>query len=791
MIIFSLGHTFGVKVEFGDGAAGYPSPTKPDLPCMYIDTFQGIKKPIYTVRYGTVLPDDAVELAYVSTSEIDADTNMGFADRSGAAPENAAMFVSGEESFTGDTYSSYLKNILITDVTTDAIPSQPIKPLYYKHVLPATADTESVFILDKNFSRINTYLYKVVAEPEYDDDGNLTGDTDYVAVYNNLENTFDDDTGLLTIYYVQYTDSSSGTPVTTTVLLNNSPVYREATFEDIDPVTLQLKSYVKAYIVKQSGNYYYFTLPQSKTYYVKFGDNIRIRALPPALDDGQSPWFVRVTNGSFVHNYLGTLFTYRIPEFRSQLFNPLYPYKFAAGQTGILITDGLVKLPHDNVALDEWPAYFVVKDRSGTVLYAITTDSSKDGQEYTEDGTGTGVYWDTSLLTSYDTNSGIIHLDVALKDYYTIDCTYYYEEHYYEYTLVNFNPLNNPDVLDHIYVLYLVPEAGAASHEASIHHLKVGRDGLIKECSQDGSNGEPDIASSVIGLPYGRPIRIPVPGDGTQDDDGSSAMAALGHEFMCYPQAATGIQDFIKQYTLEAPAGYPGQTSTGRYLILAEVSVVKHQDVTDVVILDTRVRGGGIKEDMESLAKQTNPEVIWYGDIGLGGGMPYPGKSAVIVKLPCYILREYGGNLERDEVTEIVKRHVGFGHYPVIDYYGITPEISLASAPTGESLSISWPSEGNNVTFDIYYTSGDGVFTKHNSSPIQDNASGNTYTISGLQAGVEYGVYVQATVSVPFGLVTKKAADGLPAGQGEGEFASQFSSYTGPRSRILYAVVMS
>jgi hypothetical protein len=745
MTISALGHTYSVAVTYSDGGDSKPTLT--------VDMHQSIKKPLYYMRFNAHLPDDAINLAYVAVDDIEADDNIVIMDRSTIAPENSPEYIAGEESFTGDNYSSFYKNILITDVYTTAIPSQPTQPLYYRHVLSGDIETTSIYILDSNFEKVNSNTYRVIAHPEYTELGALTGSIESVGIYNDLQSSFDDDTGELVVYYVQYVDTAD---TTKTVLLNNEEVYSEATFTDMDWASMLLKTWVKAYLLNQVGNHYEFTLPTSTDYTVRLKESIRLHVEKPAIDSNEFPWLVRITNGSFTHTVGTDTYTYHVPEFSDQQFNPIEPYKFVLGEEIDKVGAGLVQLRHTPTALASQEADIIIVDQDDTVLYALTTDTTKTGTTYYREGVSSGISWNTDKILSYDSQSGLVHLDVTLKDYYTITANYYYTEEYYEFSLVNLNPLINTDVLEHFYVIYLIPETNAnAGLETAIHYLKVGRDGLVKYCSQT------DIAADPVGYPYGRPI--------DQADVGSAT-------------------DFLRLYTLEAPTGFAGESYPNRYLVLAELSVIHQTSIDDVVVLDNRQRGGGIKEEYDAEAKQINPEVSWYGDIGLGGGISYPGKSAVIVRLPRCLIDEYGGPFTESEITEVVKRHMPFGHYAVIELYGITPDVSISGASSPEEITIQWSSEGSGCTYNVYYSTTGERYEKYNANPLTDSSGGNSYTLTSLTAGLTYYVYVRAISDNPCGISTTPtnicggggdAAVSIGAGDG-------FSAgHEGPPSTIL------
>ena len=718
-----------------------------------ISTFQAVKKPIFFPRFNSVLPDDAVKLAYAAAESLDADQNITLIDRSKSMPENSVTFLPDDETLIGDGFTSVYSDILITDVFTDAIPSQPVIPLFSIHELPSDVVVDSITVYDKNFKAISSSQYVVDVVYVRDGSGTETSVVDYVALYNNFVNSFDEDTGELIVYYVQYTDSSN---VTLTVMINNSPIFHEASFEDIDWSTMKLKEWAKAYTSRERSLYYEYTLPQSTTYGIRYLETPTIELIKPVVDNNTVPWFVRVRNNSFAITYNDVRYTYRIPEFNTQAFNPTAPWKLVAEELCPVVGDNLIKVLHTPTAIDTWPLDVVIKDKNGSPLYAFTTNSGKDGTDYYEGTTDSGINWDANKILSYDAASGLVQLHVVLKDYYQVYATYYYEEEYYEYSLINLNPLTNQDVLEHFYVVYLVPESSTNGNlgvqNVSIHYLKVGRDGLIKDTSQDGTNGEPDLKTlieSPNSMYYGRP-------------DFSAG-------------------SFLNDYSLECAIGQDGEDR--RYLILGEVAVVQQTSIEDLTILDDRQRGGGLQEDQVIAAKTINPEVLWYTDIGMGGGLPYPGLATVIVKLPHCLLDTYGGPFSETAITEIVKRHLSFGTYPLIRYYGIIPELTIEDNTVSGEITISWNSVDNLTTYNVFYTTS-GDFAQHNVSPIADNPAGNSYTLDGLTDGNVYRIYIQAVRDNPCALPKEINMPGTLFYIG-GDNGSSWDSHAGPKSKTI------
>lgn len=721
-----LGHSFDVSIAYTDWTGPGPYLT--------VDTHQSVKKPLYYGRFDDDLESDAVVLAFAGVDDIEADENVVMVNRGFAEPLNFPGFTPEEESFFGISIDLAYSSILFTGITTEPTPSHPAKPLFYKHELPAETLPETVFVLDSNFEQLAANSYLIQVESVYDDTtGVPTGVARAIVVYNDLESSFDDDIADLEAYYVQYVtrDPNNSQTEMHTVLLNNEPAFTEATFTDIWGVSMKLKPWINAYLVEYSAGFYHYRFPISKTYYVRYLDNTRIETVMPAVDDKEFPWMMRVTNGAFIRGGMTYQYDYSVNEFRAQNFNPVEPYKISAGEKIKKVSQNLVVFGHKDLEMTALPADIIIKDVDGNVTYALTTDTLKSGDEYV-----TGVNWDTSKILSWDSNSGLVHLDLNVKDYWIMEATYYYTEIYYEFAGLNLNPLTNPEVLDYYYVFYVVPKSAANSNlgqEASIYFLKVGQDGIIRECSQDNEYGAPDISTTVVGMRYGRANPVATV---TADNH------ALTHIF-----DVEYIDSFLKEYTIESNTGDNGQTH--RYLVLAEIAVVKQSSAASTTLLDIRQSGGGIKEEYLQAAKEANPEVSWFSNVGIGGGMAYPAKSVAVVNLPWTLLSEYGGRLNTDQIRATVKRHMGYGSYPIIRYYGIVPfpYVDDDSVDALGGVTFYWHTETTGWTYNVYWSyEKDGQYIKLNDSPLLESPVLNKYTITNFPPYTK--VYVRVTAIV-------------------------------------------
>jgi hypothetical protein len=95
-------------------------------------------------------------------------------------------------------------------------------------------------------------------------------------------------------------------------------------------------------------------------------------------------------------------------------------------------------------------------------------------------------------------------------------------------------------------------------------------------------------------------------------------------------------------------------------------------------IVDTRVKGGGLKHDRlispvhkiydlpsseDNIQKKYKDSASFY-DIGNYDGLPYPGAAAVVVDLPNYLK----GNQSVDSIKNKAKKYIAAGVYPILNF---------------------------------------------------------------------------------------------------------------------------
>lgn len=104
-------------------------------------------------------------------------------------------------------------------------------------------------------------------------------------------------------------------------------------------------------------------------------------------------------------------------------------------------------------------------------------------------------------------------------------------------------------------------------------------------------------------------------------------------------------------------------------IYIGSVYIRQNTSLHSTILIDTRTRGGGVLEEMkDSLRKELEPESDFYLDIGCYDGTPYQENAVIIVRLDNSILKEYGGRFTQTDIEEKVKKWLGAGIYPIIEY---------------------------------------------------------------------------------------------------------------------------
>lgn len=104
-------------------------------------------------------------------------------------------------------------------------------------------------------------------------------------------------------------------------------------------------------------------------------------------------------------------------------------------------------------------------------------------------------------------------------------------------------------------------------------------------------------------------------------------------------------------------------------IYIGSIYIRQNTSLQSTVLLDSRTRGGGVLESMpDDIRKELEPESDYYLDIGYYDGKPYQENGIIIVRLDQRILKDFGGMFTKADVETKVKRWLGSGIYPIIEY---------------------------------------------------------------------------------------------------------------------------
>ena len=657
------------------------------------DIFLNVIKRPELIVYKSRVTDQSANIAYVGSIALSSDVNMNIQDKSGSLAPNRAIenvkIWNAEQCCSVETSDFHL-----TDVFSEEINSAPSQPLFFQHKF-------------KNFDSTTEYISSVKV---YDDLFNETSfvytkrDDEEGVFYSNIESFYnvipdqkDSPDGIeYTYYYITYTVTNKATLEVKSFqeLLNNEPVYREAEFEDYDEETLLLDVSKKVYTISSGTEGFELTLSGLRKFAIDTKRDVKLKLLRPTSKDYSDPWHIRVSNGKFY--YKNTLYKIAEPQFNSQTFNPQLGIKKIEKETPTLIRKNIIKLDNEDI-LDDSASdlhVFLRITRSSGAKYGFTTDPEDASSEYS--------HWPSDGdkgIASIDQKTGYIELvnfDLEVTDKIEVD--YYHNENYYNYTTLDFNPIRKEEVLYRTVVFYIDP----TDPDSSLKHGEFSLEGEAL--------GPPEFLTASI---QGDPI---------------------------FPQGAdSNFAEFLKSTTGENKPLF----------LLGSVTVGEASGVRDLVTLDTRIDGGGIKESKVDEVEAQHPEYISFFNSGSWDGIPFPGNLNYLVKIPIKgVVEGYEGKVAVKQIKEIIGRHTALGVYPLVRAYG--PEIKFDSDNAFEisrvdathiNVKINWKAVGN-TTYNIFYkkttdqswTAGPSVTP----NPVDNTVISMTGTVASLLGNSNY-----------------------------------------------------
>lgn len=616
------------------------------------------------------------------------------------------------------TYPVPTDRFAVTDVYSAEDNDNSSNPLFYQHVisevnLPRRLNSytiesgyslTAVELLDINFSPINTDATKI--------------DWDTGIVYNNLVSSFDQATGNAVAYYVRYSVKNSvDLIVVFTELVSNELIFSEAEPSDLDAHLNIIDDGRKVYLIHHLDDALQVSLPHIGNYAFQVLDDTKIQLIPPPEADIEDPWYVSVTNGRFTSIRNGISYQYAIEEFLNQAWDPYEPFKASTFENSNFVSDRLVKLNRSNINVDPTQSGYLsllIYDGDDEPVAAFTTYTGLSGTVAENSElyqTWTSV--ERTGIRSIDAQNGLVDIDgLRLRSDYRIIGSYLYNEANYEVTALDFNPYRSIDLRAKIVGFFVKPTTSSESASQTLFFTVADASGkIVKSNLPNFDNTDEKLKTS--------------------DDIWRNVYYEAVPEYIT---TDTGCIMFMTSQTV---------IGSGLYLPLGEVSVSEDTAPDQSTILDTRIRGGGIKEGSVETARVLQREVKWYWDVGFWDGVPFPGTASYFIEVPVSVLETAGGTFQTDQVRDIIGRHTAAGVYAVAKAYGIDPVISGVNV-SGETIDIAWSSEPN-YYFDVFTSLNSlGPWTKVTPAPVANNTAGNQYSVYNLTNGVNYYIMVAA-----------------------------------------------
>jgi len=676
------------------------------------DCFLNITKRRGIPLFRESVSSSKANIAYVAGTAVEVANNLSISDRSTSLFPNREFEPEYRTISSDNNFEIHTLNFLVTDVFTDSLSTREGTPLFFKHVI-STDRVQRVSDIDLTTAS-GVSLLSISILDEYQQQTEVFETSiDYAKgiVYSNLENSFVSSTDYI-VYFIRYTVRIDGVIYTYTDLLSSEPIYGIASYEDLDEDLEIIQDGRKVYLINELENTYEIYLPGIGDYAYKTRNSARLRILSPAGSDTADPWYIKVSNGSFFATLSdGNLYKYHIAEFLTQSWSPLYPYKQST-ETPNVLSSSLLKLDHDLVHEDEvedlWLT-ILIDDEDGDALAAYTTDLSLEG-EIASNGATYEIWSETSQvgIRSVDYRQGFVLIDgLTLSEDYEITASYNYEETAYEFTLANFNPIQNRSIQTTPVVFFIYPDTILTTRTQTLYYLKLNEYGKVTESNWTSF----DNTTQTIG---GKTLYFEA--KPTWLDDSS-------------------YEVFIDEYSTEGD---------GIFLVLGTVSIGEAQGIDSLTIIDSRRRGGGINVNFLGEAQDIQEDVGWFWDLSNYDGTPYPGNASYLIEVPVTVLEEAGGTFTMGQVRSVVERHTALGVYPVVRAYGIEIDITNLSFSTG-AITLYWTGYGNidDIVYQVYTsTQNTGAWSLANLTPIVHIDNGNSCQITGLTPNVIYYISV-------------------------------------------------
>ena len=614
---------------------------------------------IYTDR----IDETSTPISYYESEQLSSWKNLQIVDRSHLIPANTYDLVAPKDTwteFTSKSFTSAYKEVAITNkAKVDS--GGKLKPLFFRHDLPANTVEANVSVIRNG----------VVTDIEA---GYLV-DLDSDVIYTNYSNKYNYDDGSYIIYFISSVDSKGSV---TQSLLTPKPVAREATWEDVDLTTGAIKTKVPLYSKEKSSSGYTFKMNVAQKYYVRVLEESVIRPLRPAGVNPTDPWNLRFSSGEFSTYVNGRFRRYWLPEYMQQAFQPYYPYIYSPYSSVNWVNRNVLKTTRNNIYVDLEKGMHLtiyVYDEDEVLRNVYTTDPTLDGKRYESAAVDEAVYYDSQAIRSWDNTGGFIEMSVEVDPNWTYSARYFYEAKEFEYSAISLSPLQDKNVLNYMWVYYMVPDAD--DDDRAVHVLAVDKSGTIVSTTQTKGRSYPNLS--------------------LKNEDGTyNSNTIIGTKY----RSALDTNTFVRNYTAQESNSYA-------YYILAEVLVMDSSIKEESFIVDVSREGKTFTDAGFKEAILANPRIL-QSRYGYGAdGQEIPSGGSYIIHYPASLLEEYGGNFNRAQTREYLKTNLPVYTLPIMIEDHPKSIVEFKSTVSSRvDIQVSW--EGPRYSYEIYKKSNKG-----------------------------------------------------------------------------------
>lgn len=605
-------------------------------------------------RFLKNLYDHAASLNYLSYPEIDSEKNLHITRREYSAGYNSEKVLNrhnGYEKIIGESYVSPYKDILFSHKTFLNSQNKE-EPLFFKHILP-----EGTVRAELQMVKLGDSIDLIEGVEVSIDEG---------MIFTNYKNQYNPNNGDYCIYIVNSLNSSN---VYSKELLNPIPVILEATWEDIDLETGALKEGLRVFTKEKntSGNNFY--LNQSDIYYAKPLEDSLIKVIAPTGKSSEENWFVKITNGEFIETVNGKVCSYKVPEFYTQAFQPSFPYIYSPYNKATIIDKRLLLVNKKNIVIEpssRLHCAIYIYDANENLIKIWTTDTVFHDSYYPK----TTIKYDSTKISSWDSQSGMILLSENLENSWSIYTEYYYAAKELEYYKIDLNPLLNKTVIGKTVVIYIVPNVNDV--DTAVHHLIVDNDGIIIECSQN-------AGISVENLQL-------------KDSLGNyNPNTIIGMKYISDIETET----FTGLYSTNGP-------NSKCYLVLAELNISDFSRENQYKEIPIREPGLNIK-GIENFKRNPLLEKSIYGADSYGWKIAK--SDSLVIECPITELEEYGGLYTKEILMQKLTKYLPYNIFPIIDYTYPYSELTINNYDQA-SINLEFTWIGNQYQYLLYKRNG-------------------------------------------------------------------------------------